>query len=249
MTYVRRKAAGALGLLMAAAFFVCGASVSAQTKPAVTTGVSETSASLGLGSQTRFASGYTPIKIERTTIVPGMPFKVKATMDNFISTSKETFGGILNRYDTSQFGRFFSLGKSTTGASASPMRTLPSSANGTGIASQTDSKRMYPPRLAIDFADYPATDSAAPEFKQSIDKAVRRILRRRPLDEKTEQLTLVFQGERIVLRGKVNSPRTVETLRYTLGMEPGVTEVVSELEVAQPDQPASTDPLGWEKAE
>ena len=219
-----------------------GGPLSAQTA----TAVSETSASLGLGNQTRFSSGFEPIKIERTNIVPGRPFKVKATMDNFISSSKESFGGILNRYDTSQFGKFFTLDKGATVGGAMPDRTIPPQAASL-TAGKTGAEQMYPPRLAIDGAAYPSTDCAAPAFKQSIDRAVRRILDKRPLEKDIERLELVFQGEKIVLRGEVKSKQTAETFQLALGMEPGVAEVVNEMKVLSTAAPSETDPLGWEK--
>ena len=49
---------------------------------------SETAESLGLGGASRFDAGYSPIVLDRTSIVPGTPFNVKPTMDNLVSGSK-----------------------------------------------------------------------------------------------------------------------------------------------------------------
>lgn len=211
-------------------------------------GVSDTSASLGLGTLTRFSSGYTPIQIERTSIQPGRPFKVKATMDNFISTSKESFGGLLNLYNTANFGKFFSIGQ-TSASTALPTRALPPTATATVISNEAGVPKMYPPRLAIDYVAYPTSNLDNEGARKRIDEHVRRILGRLPpLDQQTESLLVVFQESKIILRGKLKSAQTAESLLLGLSLESGVEEMVNELEIIPTEEPVETDPLGYPAA-
>ena len=191
---------------------------------------SETADALGLGSESRFESGYTPIVIDRTTIVPGIPFNVKPTMDNLVKTSGPSMGGILNRFDTSKFGRFF--GGSADAAAAMPTRNLaPAAKEGVTAAQLSAAPKIYPPRLEINYAESPQTDVADPIIKQKINEHLLGVLDRYPLTSPEEQVILVFQGRTLILRGKIRSDYTSDLLFITMQMEPGIDAVVNELEI------------------
>lgn len=236
-----RRLLSVLGIVWAVGLAVAGP-LFAQT---VASGVSDTSESLGLG-QSRFDSGYNPINLVKPDITPGMPFNIKPTMDSFISSQKgkASFGGLLNRYDMSGFGKIFTQ-RAAAAAGVMPERNLPNTDANIDIKNLSDEPRMYPPRLSIDSVQYPATDLGRPESRESIDATVHRVLEHHPLT-KEETLHIHFDGDRLILRGKVGSKQTVEALLLGLGLEPGVREVVSEMEILPTSEERSKDWLGYE---
>lgn len=233
------------GFVLFSASFLGGGSISAQ---GVGTGISDTSASLGLG-QSRFDSGYTPINLTKPDITPGMPFNIKPTMDSFITSQKGkgSFGGLLNRYDMTGFGKIFSMRANTPVSGVMPSRNLPTTVTDLGITNLTNEPRMYPPRISIDYVQYPTTDLNTPESRKNVDEAVKRVLEHYPLMAQEETLDVHFEGNRLILRGRIGSQRTVEALLVGLAMEPGVQEVVSEVEMIPSAEPRPTDPLGYEQ--
>ena len=225
--------------LLFVGIIVCAAELSAQAVPK--TGISDTAATLGLGAQSRLGSGYSPIQLERTEIIPGVPFNVKPTMDNFISAGGQaSYGGILNRYDMTNFGRFFSS-RTTNLSAAAAERALPASGGNTVIDNALGEPRMYPPRIDISTERYPTTQLSSPETRTRIDQTVRRILEVNPLEPSEEKLILVFKENSVFLRGTVKSPRTAERLMLGLGMEPGVENVINELEIVETQKNPSNE--------
>lgn len=196
---------------------------------------SETAESLGLGTASRFETGYTPIVIERTTITPGVPFNVKPTMDNLVKTTGPSMGGILNRFDTSKFGRFFD-GSGQDAPSAAMTRNLPVAKEGVTAAQLSASPSLYPPQLVFDYRESPQTDVSDPLVKKKINLHLRQFLDRYPLTSPDEQVILVFDGRRLILRGKIYSAYTSDLLFIAMQMEPGIDTVVNELEILEPKE-------------
>lgn len=242
--YRRRFRPFLAGIALFSACCVWGGSISAQT---VGEGISNTSDSLGLG-QSRFDSGYTPINLTKPDITPGMPFNIKPTMDSFITSQKGegTFGGLLNRYDMTGFGKIFSMRANIPVSGVMPSRTLPTTVTDLGITNLTNEPRMYPPRISIDYAQYPTTDLNTPESRKNVDEAVKRVLEHYPLIAPEETLNIHFDEDRLILRGRIGSQRTVEALLVGLALEPGVQEVVSEVEMIPSAEPRPKDLLGYE---
>ncbi len=206
------------------------------------TAESDAAESMGVGLKSRFASGATPIAIERTQIVPGTPMSVRSTMSNILtSSSGNSFGGILARYDTSTFGNFF--GTTTTpraNVSSSRVDTLTQLEQGDNeIENVEATDRMYPPRLSIDFREYPTRIAAKQTRKGEELKAERmglatqidNVLSRCSFDRKTETVRVEILGERVFLRGRVNSARTSRLLETVLSLNFGGDVVVNELTV------------------
>lgn len=204
---------------------------------------SDVAESMGVGLKSRFASGATPITIERTQIIPGTPMSVRSTMSNILtSNSGNSFGGILSRYDTSTFGNFF--GATTApraNVSSSRVDTLTQLEQGDNeIENVEATDRMYPPRLSIDFREYPTRMVAQQTQKKGEElKAERRglatqidnVLSRCNFDRKTETVRVETLGDHVFLRGHVNSARTSRLLESVLSLNFGGEVVVNELTV------------------
>ena len=92
----------------------------------------DATASLGVAQQSRFADGAEPVAMERARIVPGTPLAVNSTMQRLISSSSGSFGGILSRYDTANFGKFF-------GGGSVALRDL------TALSDRLPSLKIWPP--------------------------------------------------------------------------------------------------------
>lgn len=197
---------------------------------------SETAESLGLGGASRFDTGYSPITIDRTKIVPGVPFNVKPTMDNLVNTSKTSMGGILNRFDTSKFGQMFSAGDLAT-ASAAISRTGKKGEEHQTVSS-APAPKIYPPQLEMDYRESPPSDATNPEIKKKINRHLGEVLDRYPLTGADEQVILVFEGRKLILRGQIDSSYTAEILVLTMQMEPGIDEVVNELQIPRTEKSA-----------
>lgn len=201
-------------------FAFCLSALYAQTKQ------SETAESLGLGGASRFETGYSPIVIDRTKIIPGVPFNVKPTMDNLVSTSKTSMGGILNRFDTSKFGQMFSSAISATGNVAVSRAAKAAPAAPPAVVTS----KLYPPRIALDESDIYTEEPAEPssEVKKRVNQHLRELFDRYPL-KGNEQVVLDFEGNRLILRGQVESAYIADVLVLTMEMEPGIDEVVNEI--------------------
>ncbi len=204
--------------------FSGGNALNAQTKAQ-----SETAKTLGLGSASLFESGYAPIILAPTTIRPGVPFNVKPTMDSLVSSSSSSMGGILNRFDTSKFGQFFNNSTSTVGNVTIERPTK--STKGAVAVQPSTAPKIYPPRLEMDYGEFPQTDISDPTIKKRINEHLQGILNRHPLTSPEEQVILVFQGRDLILRGKVESAYLADLLAISMGMEPGVDSVQNELEI------------------
>ena len=211
------------------------------------TGESDVAESMGVGLKSRFASGATPITIERTQIVPGTPMSVKSTMSNILtSNSGASFGGILARYDTSTFGKFF--GTTTTapraGFSSSRVDALNALDQGDNeIENVEATDRMYPPRLSIDFREYPTRIASKQKQDGEELKADRlglatqidNVLSRCAFDRNSELVRVETVGERVFLRGHVKSERTSRLLESVLSLNLGGEVIVNELTVNTPE--------------
>jgi hypothetical protein len=191
---------------------------------------SETAESLGLGGASRFETGFAPIAIERTRIIPGVPFNVKPTMDNLVSSSKTSMGGILNRFDTSKFGQMFGTG-TTTATQATLGALQRRSSPAAAVSATTPGKpTTYPPRLEFDVGDTAATaESVDDATRERIYRHVSDFLARYSPKTPKRDVNLLYDGRTLILRGRVDSAYTADILALTMEMEPGIDKVVNEL--------------------
>ena len=190
---------------------------------------SETAESLGLGGASRFDAGYSPIVLDRTSIVPGTPFNVKPTMDNLVSGSKTSMGGILNRFDTTKFGQMFSSTPAAAVAAAAVTRKTPAVA--VAATAGANAPKVYPPRLEMDGEDRLAGPDPAEydETRRRIKRDLIEVLLRYPLTSPEEGISFILEGNTLTLRGRINSSYTVDILVLTVEMEPGVEKVINEI--------------------
>ncbi|MBR5414350.1 MAG: hypothetical protein IK105_00245 [Thermoguttaceae bacterium] len=191
---------------------------------------SETAESLGLGGASRFDTGYSPIVLDRTSIVPGTPFNVKPTMDNLVSSSKTSMGGILNRFDTTRFGQMFGSGATAAVAAAPITRKTPPVA----VAATTGAvaPEVYPPGLEMDGQQPDARgvdESARRKTARKISCDIDEVLSRYPLTDPEEGVTFDLEGTKVTLRGRVNSSYVADVLVLAVEMEPEVEKVVNEI--------------------
>ena len=190
---------------------------------------SETAESLGLGGASRFDAGYSPIVLDRTSIVPGTPFNVKPTMDNLVSGSKTSMGGILNRFDTTKFGQMFSSSPTAAVAAAAVTRKTPAVA--VAATAGANAPKVYPPRLEMDGQEeITAPDPAEyDETRGRIKRDLIEVLSRYPLTSPEEGISFILEGNTLTLRGRIDSSYTVDILVVTVEMEPGVEKVINEI--------------------
>ena len=219
------------------AIFACSLSATFAQAPAET----DVAQSMGVGLKSRFASGATPIQLSRTEIRPGTPMSVNSTMSNMMSSSGNSFGGILARYDTSSFGKFFGSGTLTPRASSARVDALDDLAQGDNEVENVEVERMYPPRLSLNFQAYPRRSLTSPESKKAIGGQVENILKRfearKEFDRQTEEVTITSIGTTVYLRGTVRQGRLSRLLESAIGLQAGVDEVVNELTVLEPETP------------
>lgn len=208
-------------------------------------GNTSTTESLGLGV-TRFNSGYSPITLDRPGIRPGQPFNIRPTMDSLVAgSSGGSFGGLLNRYDMSGFGRIFASRRAVAALAAELTRNLPPPAD-TTVVNTTDIPHMYPPRLKTDPTDFPLADLNSAEKREEIDLAVRAILERYPLDRR-DSIQIDIDGDRLILSGQIGSQQTIDALALGVGLIPGVFGVDNQIQCVPSDTQRPKDVLGYEQ--
>lgn len=192
----------------------------------------EATESLGVGLESRFDSGVKPITAERVRIVPGTPLTVKPTMDNLITTQgQHSFGGILGRYDTSNFGKFFDSGSFTPLTNETP--TTPASRHDSAsMLADSSSGRIYPPRLTFDENEMPLSDGFSPIVQKNIIAQVQNVARQLGFDPTKEKVELVFEGRTLILTGQILSKDHSTTLERVLSMEPGIDRVENRIATA-----------------
>lgn len=199
--------------------------------------------SMGVGMKSRFASGAEPITIERTKIVPGTPMSVNSTMKNILtSNSGSSFGGILARYDTANFGKFFGTGTFTARPNVSSARVdaLTNLDQGDNEVDNIETERMYPPRLSLDFNQYPTrlSSRASGEIREvdrlNISSQIENVLTRCDFDPSRESVQAERMGTKIILNGRVKSFRTSELLERVLTINFGENSIVNNIEIEEP---------------
>lgn len=208
-----------------------GASVWAQEA-----GETDVAQSMGVGLQSRFASGATPVQLSRTEIIPGTPMSVSSTMSNMMSGSNNSFGGILSRYDTSNFGKFFGSGTFVQRTNSSRIDALDNLEQTDNEIDNIENARMYPPRLVIDFNKFPTRSLSSNESRAHLASQVDNVLARFDFDPKTENVQVENVGSTVYLRGKVRSGRMARLIESVIGLQAGVDRVVNELKVAEPEK-------------
>ncbi len=221
------KACCAFALVLAS--FDANESVYAQT------GETDVAQSMGVGMQSRFATGAKPIEIERTEISPGTPMSVTSTMNKMISTDGGSFGGILGRYDTSTFGKFFGSGSLTPRTPSTRIDSLDALAQGDNEVENVETERMYPPRLVLDFTKFPIRTFKSNESRLQVASQIKNALERFDFDAKTESVRVAFDGRTVYLRGQVRTVRFSRLLESVVGLQAGVDRVVNELNVLEPN--------------
>lgn len=209
--------------------------------------------SMGVGMKSRFASGATPITIERTKIIPGTPMSVNSTMSNILtSNSGSSFGGILARYDVSNFGKFFGSGtmNARNGISSSRVDALNNLDQADNEVENIEADRMYPARLVIDFNEFPirlAAHKSAEEISQeraALASQIDNVLVRLNFDRAHESVRVESVGDRIFLRGNVRTLRESRLLENVLSINYGGEVIVNELVVEEPVESKSVDLFG-----
>lgn len=197
--------------------------------------VTEATQSLGVGMESRFTAGSKPIVIDRVKITPGTPMTVKPTMDNMITSEEEgSFGGILGRYDTSTFGKFFESGSLNTRATTAARARLDLSLGDNTLNNAGPAvPRMYPPRLYVDFAELPVSNTSERQVRLNIAGQVKNMLTRFGTDPQRERVELVFLEDSVVLQGQIRLMDHSVALENVLAMEPGVERVVNRLVVLE----------------
>ena len=199
----------------------------------------EATASLGVAQQSRFADGAEPVAMERAQIVPGTPLAVNSTMQRLISSSRGSFGGILARYDTANFGKFFgggSVALRDLSALSDRLSQLEDLAAGDNeVENDVEVARMYPPRLALNFADFPTRSLATRSAQTNLAAQIENVVARFPVDKNVESFAYEAKGNVVYLRGKLKSTRMIKTLENVISMQPGVVKVVNEIQPLEPE--------------
>ncbi|MBQ9874991.1 MAG: BON domain-containing protein [Thermoguttaceae bacterium] len=218
------------------AALACATLIASDFARAQTTGETDVAQSMGVGLKSRFASGATPIQLSRTEIRPGTPMSVNSTMSNMMSNGGNSFGGILARYDTSTFGKFFGTGALTPRASASRVNALDALAQSDNEVDNLETvERMYPPRIVIDFDAFPVRALSSPESRDSMRTQIENAISRFEFDVQKEEINVSHVGSTVYLKGKVRSARLARLVGNVVSMQAGVGEVVNEIEVLQPE--------------
>ncbi|MDO5309117.1 MAG: BON domain-containing protein [Planctomycetia bacterium] len=224
-----------IALLVACA--LCLTLSSARSSVAQTATDSDVAQSMGVGMQSRFASGATPISIERTSIIPGTPMAVNSTMSNIMTTNGRngSFGGILARYDTSTFGKFFGTGQLTQRTPSTRIDDLDNLTQGDNEVENVEMERMYPPRLTLDFDAFPRRSLTSENARYAITSQVENVMARFNFDKSVETLQIESEGTTIILRGRVKTAREARLLANVVGMQAGVDQVINNLEILTPE--------------
>ena len=222
----------AVGVAASALLTFSAANVGAQEEVDAT-------ASLGVAQQSRFADGAEPVAMERAQIVPGTPLAVNSTMQRLISSSRGSFGGILARYDTENFGKFFgggSVALRDLSALSDRLSQLEDLAAGDNeVENDVEVARMYPPRLALNFADFPTRSLATRSAQTNLATQIENVVARFPVDKNVESFAYEAKGNVVYLRGKLKSTRMIKTLENVVSMQPGVVKVVNEIQPLEPE--------------
>lgn len=207
----------------------------------------DATASLGVAQQSRFADGAEPVAMERARIVPGTPLAVNSTMQRLISSSSGSFGGILSRYDTANFGKFFGGGsvalRDLTALSNRLDELEDLAAGDNEVDNDVEVARMYPPRLALDFAEFPTRSLTAKTSQTNLAAQIENVVARFPVDKNVESFAYESKGEVVYLRGKLKSTRMIRMLENVVSMQPGVRKVVNEIKPLSPE-PTAVDVFG-----
>ena len=232
MTRNRMKSLSTLSLsvfVAVASWLSCGATF-AQEETDVAT-------SMGVGMQSRFASGATPITIQRTKIVPGTPMTVSSTMSNILTSNNNasSFGGILARYDLSNFGKFFATGQLQQRPLSERVSQLESIEQDNAVEN-VEMDRMYPPRLVLDFNERPMHSLTTPTARAQIANKVENAISRFDFDRQVESVKVESVGSTVTISGKVKSERLANLLVNVVSLQAGVEEVINEIEVLNPGE-------------
>ncbi len=227
---ISQYGASIVGLIVLTIVSMCGSSAWAQAA-----GETDVAQTMGVGLQSRFASGATPVQLSRTSIIPGTPMSVSSTMSNMMSGNNNSFGGILARYDTSNFGKFFGTGTLAPRTNSSRVDALDNLGQADNEVENIENARMYPPRLVLDFTQFPTRSLATNESRAHIASQVDNVLARFDFDPKTEEVQVENLGSTVYLRGKVRSGRMARLIENVIGLQSGVDKVVNELEIAEPE--------------
>ena len=201
-------------------------------------GATETDAaeSMGVGMKSRFASGATPIEIQRTQIIPGTPMSVNSTMSNILTSNRGgAFGGILARYDTTTFGKFFGTGELPQRTISQRIQELEALDQGDNTVENVEIDRMYPPRLVVDFNELPTRSLKSAASRANMTTQIENVLSRFEFDPHRESVRVEMLGGKLILRGAVQSTRLSQLIANVLSMQPGVDEVDNQLIVLAPD--------------
>ncbi len=230
----------ALGVAAAVCVGASVANVEAQDE-------ADATASLGVAQQSRFAGGAEPVTMERAQIVPGTPLAVNSTMQRLISSSRGSFGGILARYDVDNFGKFFgggSVALRDLTALSDRLSELESLAAGDNeVENDLEVARMYPPRLSLNFADFPTRSLTTRSAQTNLASQIENVVARFPVDKSVESFAYEAKGDVVYLRGKLKSTRMIKTLENVVSMQSGVRKVVNEIKPLEAE-PTAVDVFG-----
>ena len=221
---------------------VCVAASAASILSAANVGAQEevdATASLGVAQQSRFAGGAEPVAMDRAQIVPGTPLAVNSTMQRLIASSRGSFGGILARYDVDSFGKFFGGGsvalRDLTALSDRLSELEDLAAGDNEVDNDVEVARMYPPRLALNFADFPTRSLTTRSAQTNLASQIENVVARFPVDKSVESFAYETKGNVVYLRGKLKSTRMIKTLENVVSMQPGVVKVVNEIKPLEPE--------------
>lgn len=220
--------------------FSCASSAFAQrqaTSASSTNGETDAAQSMGVGMQSRFASGAEPIEIQRTKIIPGTPMSVNSTMGNILTSNSNSgsFGGILARYDVSNFGKFFGTGEIPQRVVSQRIQELEALETGDNTVENVEPDRMYPPRLVLDFNEFPTHSLTSTSARANMTAQIENAIGRFKFDRSIESVRVELRGGTIILRGAVKSQRLSNLIANVLSMQPGVEAVDNQLVVLTPD--------------
>ena len=157
---------------------------------------------------------------------------VRSTMSNIMTSgSSSSFGGILARYDTENFGKFFGTGTLAPRATSSRVDALEDLDQGDNVVENIETERMYPPRLVLDFNQYPIRSLTTTEARSNMSSQIENVIARFDFDRNAEEINVANSGSTVYLRGKVKSARLARLVESVVSLQAGVEEVVNELEI------------------